>query len=53
LIKNTIFQGAMAVPCFLAPTAMPYATRPPKIWPNPLKLNQKPVRVPCSFLVHH
>ena len=51
--KNTIFQGAIAVPCFFAPTAIPYATKPPKIWPKPLNENQKPTRVPCSFLVYH
>lgn len=43
----------MSVPDLRQPTAMPYATQPPKIWANPLKLNQIPVREPCSFFVYH
>jgi len=51
--KKTIFQGSMIVPYLRHPTAMPYATQPPKICAKPLKLNQMAVREPCSFLVYH
>lgn len=43
----------MEDPCLAVPTAMPYATTPPTIWPTPLKLNQMLTRLPCSFFVYH
>ena len=51
--RKTIFQGAIDEPCIAVPWAIPYATRPPKICAQPLKPNQIPMRVPCSFLVYH
>ena len=51
--RKTIFQGSIAEPWRRVPTAMPYATRPPKIWPQPLKLNQMLTRLLCSDLVYH
>ena len=51
--RKMIFQGAIEEPWRAAPLAMPYATRPPKICAQPLKLNQIPVRNPCSRFVYH
>lgn len=51
--RKTIRHPAITAPCFLIPTAMPYATKPPISCAQPLKLNQMPVRKPCSEVVYH
>lgn len=53
MTRKMVFHAAIADPWMSEPLAIAYATRPPKIWPHPLKLNQIPVRVPCSRLVYH
>lgn len=53
IAMNILFHPAMVAPSSETRLAIPYATKPPKIWPHPLKLIHSPARRLCSCTVYH